>query len=72
MLGIFRDQYLNSVCLTLSRTISPQFINIDQIQNKRSIGAATSTCSHLGGGVKGKDKDNIANRTKAMQANICE
>ena len=44
-LGIVRDRYLNSfdeACLTLSRTISSRFTNIEPGRHKRSIGAVQS------------------------------
>jgi hypothetical protein len=62
----------SSLCLTLSRTFSPQFINIDQIQNKRSIGAVMPTRGHLEG-VEREDEDNIAAKeVMTMQVNICK
>ena len=47
-LGIIRDRYLNNfddACLTLSRTVSSRFTNIEPGRHKRSIGAVTSNSS---------------------------
>jgi hypothetical protein len=44
-LGIIRDRYLNNfdeACLTLSRTVSSRFTNVEPGRQKRSIGAVTS------------------------------
>ena len=44
-LGIIRDRYLNNfdeACLTLSRTVSSRFTNIEPGRHKRSIGAVNA------------------------------
>ena len=43
--GIIRDRYLNNfdeACLTLSRTVSSRFTNVEPGRHKCSIGAVTS------------------------------
>jgi hypothetical protein len=72
-LGIIRDRYLtdfDAACLTLSRTISTRFTNIEPNRNKRNIGAVSSTHGRHGGrgrgrgrhGGHGRNNNNIANR----------
>ena len=53
-LGIIHDRYLtdfDSACLTLSRTVSTRFTNVENVRNKRSIGAVSSSSRRGGRGL---------------------